>query len=162
MMMDAIDKLATGQRLPNFHLSDLHGNTISLSSYRRRSNLVVLFSGEPVTFAFTNLLDKLAEEYDGLDEHEAQALAVLTVPHAEADSQREWTKDPFPVLIDPGNDVHREAGAVDETGHPAFTIAILDRYGVIYASYQVNNNTSPPSVQEMMEWLAYIELQCDE
>jgi peroxiredoxin len=162
MMMDAVDKLKNGQRLPNFYLSDLRGNTISLSSYRRRSNLIVLFSGEPVPLAFTDLLDELAEGYDGLDEHKAEALAVLTVPHAEANSQRDWTKDPFPVLIDPGGDVHREAGALDEMGRPAFTIAILDRYGVIYASYEVNQDTPPPSVQEMLEWLAYIELQCDE
>jgi mycoredoxin-dependent peroxiredoxin len=161
-MNDPTNRIETGQRLPNFTLPDLRKKPVSLSSYRRRSNLIVLFSGDPVPFAFTRLLDELAEGYDGLDEHEAEALAVLTVSHAEANSQRDWTKDPFPVLIDPGGDVHREAGALDEMGHPAFTIAILDRYGVIYASYEVNQDTPPPSVQEMLEWLAYIELQCDE
>jgi hypothetical protein len=52
-------------------------------------------------------------------------------------------------LIDAGGEIHRQAGAVNSMGIPAFTIAILDRYGEIYGLYEVNQNTPPPSVQEI-------------
>jgi peroxiredoxin len=161
-MSDSINRLKTGQRLANFSLPDLRNKPVSLTAYRRRSNLVVVFSGHPVPQAFTDLLDELAEDYHSLDEHEAEVLAVLPVPHAEAAVYRAGARDPFPVLIDAGGDVHRQAGAVSSLGEPAFTVAILDRYGEIYGLYWINENTPPPSIQDIKEWLAYIELQCDE
>jgi len=160
-MNDPINRLTTGQQLKNFTLPDLRNNPVTLSSYRRRSNLVVLFSGEPVSEAFTSLLDELAAAYTALDEHEAEALAVLPVPQAEA-AYRAGAHDPFPVLTDPGGAVHRQCGAVNSMGEPAFTVAILDRYGEVYGMYVVNEKTPPPSIQSIIEWLEYIELQCDE
>jgi peroxiredoxin len=161
-MIDPINRLKTGQRLPNFRLPDLRNNPVSLSSYRRRSNLVVAFSGQPVSMAFTDLLDALAEGYAALDEHEAEAIVVLPVPHTEAAALRAGARDPFPVLIDAGGEIHRQTGAVNSMGEPAFTVAILERYGEVYGLYGVDENAPPPSLDGILEWLAYIELQCDE
>jgi peroxiredoxin len=161
-MNDPTNRLKTGQRLENFTLPDLRNNPVTLSSYRRRSNLVVLFSGRPVTLAFTDLLDELAETYDSFDEHQAEVLALMPVPQVEVAAHRAGASDPFPVLIDAGGEVHRQSGAVNSLGEPAFTVAILDRYGEVYGLYVVNEKTPPPSVQGIIEWLEYIELQCDE
>jgi peroxiredoxin len=161
-MNDPVNRLKTGQRLPNFTLPDLRNNPVTLSSYRRRSNLVVLFSGQPVSKAFTRLLDELAEVYDDLDEHQAEVVAVTPAPQAEAAALRSGRRDPFPLLVDAGGEVHRQSGAVNSMGEPAFTVAILDRYGEVYGLYVVNEKTPPPSIQGIIEWLEYIELQCDE
>lgn len=157
-MNGPINRIKTGQRLPNFSLPDLQNKPVSLASYRRRSNLVVVFSGDPVPESFVDLLDELAEGYPLLEEHEAEVLAVIPAPHEEAAASR----DPFPVLIDAGGEIHRQAGAVNSMGEPAFTVAILDRYGEIYGLYVVNENTPPPALKGIIDWLAYIELQCDE
>jgi peroxiredoxin len=155
-------RLHTGQQLQNFTLLDLHHNPVTLSSYRRRRNMVVVFSGQPVKRAFGELLDALAETYPSLGDHAAEALALMPVSHPEAVKHRAGAKDPFPVLVDAGGEVHRQSGAVDPAGEPAFMIAILDRYGEVYGLYELDENTPPPSIQGIIEWLEYIELQCDE
>jgi hypothetical protein len=79
-MIDPINRLKTGQRLPNFSLPDLRNKPVSLSSYRRRSNLVVLFSGEPVPFAFTICWMNWLKDMMGWTNMKAEALAVLPCP----------------------------------------------------------------------------------
>ncbi|MEN4041525.1 MAG: redoxin domain-containing protein [Anaerolineaceae bacterium] len=149
-----MSKLETGQLLPNFSLPDADGRLAALSAYRRRFNLVVIFSGQPVTPTFTPLLDELAAAQAHLLGRDAAVLAVTTVtPPAGY---------PFKVLVDADGAVHRQCGAVDDAGKPAFTIAILDRYGEIYARYTELEKSPLPSIQAMIEWLEYIELQCDE
>jgi hypothetical protein len=38
----------------------------------------------------------------------------------------------------------------------------LDRYGEVYAAYRLEGDTVPPTTEELLEWLRFIELQCPE
>jgi peroxiredoxin len=162
-MMDLqINNLRTGQRMPNLQLIDEHDRPVKISDYRQRSNLILVFSGEPPGEAFFSLLDDLAGIGDEVGAENGKVLAVTCAGPAQI---QQWTHGrdlPVRYLADPNGEAHRQAGAVNRAGGPGFMAAVLDRYGEIFSLYQMNENTPPPSARALVEWLEYIELQCDE
>ena len=58
--------------------------------------------------------------------------------------------------------MHREFGAADEAGRPAPAVYITDRYGEVFGSYRSAGGQALPKLEEILDWLAFINSQCPE
>ena len=154
--------IKVGRMFPNVILEDEEDCVVQVRDYRHRSNLVLVFSGAPVTAKFQRMLEAIAMRYPDFHYEDAEVLAVLAGSRRDLAKLKAGQDYPFPVLIDAGAEAHREAGAIGADGRPQFTVAVLDRYSEVFALYRVDANTPRPGTQDLLDWLEYIELQCDE
>jgi peroxiredoxin len=149
-----------GEVLPGFMLSDIDGSSVSLESYRGRTNLVVVFAGDKMDESpVAVLLEELVARTEELTLEAAQVVvAVTSLPAAIPQSGR-WT---FPVLVDVGARIHRHVGATDTAGRPAPAVFVTDRFREIYAAYLPGHGSALPGTKEILEWLVFINIQCPE
>lgn len=152
----------TGQRVPDFSLQSSAGQRIATSDYRARRNLVLALVGKPAGDAAHALLTELAAHYAEFVAEEAEVLAVVWGPVAEADKAKHRDTLPFPVLADEDGAVHRAFGALNSNGGFAAAVYITDRFGEIFAAYRTGAGEPLPTVEEMLDWLRFIGLQCPE
>jgi len=131
-----------------------------VESYRGRTNLVVVFTGDelgetPVTL----LLEELATQAEELAFETTRVLVAATSRSAAVSRRGRW---PFPLLVDEGGHIHRSVGATDAAGRPAPAVFVTDRFREIYAAYLPGHGATLPSPTEILEWLVFINLQCPE
>ena len=154
---------AKGQLIRDFTLTSTLGEPISLSDYRGRSNLVLVFAagGEDGSPDLKILAEIAADHARFLDE-QTQVLAILQCSKEKAARIKEQANLPFPLLVDEDGQTHRRAGAADNDGHPATAIYITDRFGEVFAVYRAAEGQTMPDSQEIVTWLAFINSQCPE
>lgn len=150
-----------GARLPNLSLESVHGKTVRINDYRHRCNLIVAFTADVDSAASTRLLPRLVEHDSDFDFEDARILAIVHGTPAEAAQLQQQHNLPFPILVDEDGGAHRTAAAWT-ADHPAPSIYVLDRYGKIYAAYRASEETTLPTVDEIVEWLRFVNLQCPE
>ena len=68
-----------GQLIRDFTLISTLGQPISLSDYRARSNLVLIFGGGDGS-SDMEILAEIARDYAGFLDEQAQVLAIVTCP----------------------------------------------------------------------------------
>jgi peroxiredoxin len=143
-----------GEIFPGFALPDIDGSSVSLESYRGRTNLVVVFAGDKMDESpVTVLLEELVARTEEFALEAAQVLIAVT-------SQRgPWT---FPVLVDDGAHIHRHVGATDAAGRPAPAVFVSDRFREIFAAYLSGHGSALPGAKEILDWLVFINIQCPE
>ena len=151
-----------GQLICDFTLVSTGGQKISLSDYRGRFNLVLVFSGGGAGSPDTKVLVEIAADYARFQEEETQVLAIMQCTRAKAATIKQQGNLPFPLLVDDDGRIHRPAGAADKEGHPATAIYITDRFGEVFAVYRAAEGQAIPSVREIVEWLSFINNQCPE
>jgi peroxiredoxin len=147
-----------GQCLRDFRLKTAEGHAVSLSDYRARASLVLILSdgrGEA-----GKLIAHAAAQYREIAAKDADVLAIL--PGGHPTPEQEPLHLPFPVLLDENDRIHRELGALDEAGHCAAAVYILDRFGEVFASYRTAAGEPLPSVSEIRDKLEFITFQCPE
>jgi hypothetical protein len=127
-----------------------NGETLRISDYRQKQNLVILLTGETGFGLLSRLVNDLSERYA---EFRAEETEILVVAGGFGQPPEELEAGlPFPVTT------HPESGIDGET--PA--IKVLDRYGEIYASYRPDDLSGVPTADDLLGWLRFIELQCPE
>ncbi len=151
-----------GERLPDFALQSSDGRRIALYDYRGRRNLVLALVGRPIGDTARALLADWAAHYSGFAEEEAEIVAVIWGSAGEAEQVKRRHALPFPILADEDGAVHGALGGCASDGTPGAAIYIADRFGEIFAAYRIDAGRSFPSVEEMLEWLRFIGLQCPE
>jgi peroxiredoxin len=151
-----------GQLISDFTLVSTGGQKISLSDYRGRSNLVLVFAGGVAGSPDIKVLVDIAADYARFQEQETQVLAILQCTRGKAATIKQQGNLPFPLLVDEDGRIHRPAGAADKEGHPATAIYITDRFGEVFAVYRAAEGQAMPSVREIAEWLSFINSQCPE
>lgn len=106
-------RLAPGDKAPDFSLPDADGNVVSLSSLRGRQVIVYFYPA-----AMTPGCTKEACDFrDSLAALSAEGTTVLGIsPDAPARLAKFRERDglTFPLLSDPGHEVHRAYGAYGE------------------------------------------------
>ena len=152
----------TGQRVPDFALPSSAGQGVATAAYRGRRNLVLTFIGKPAGHNARALLAELAAHYSEFAEEEAEVLAVVGGSVAEAGWIKSSDALPFPVLADEDGAVHRTFGALASDGGHVAAIYITDRFGEIFAAYRTGEGHPLPTVEEILDWLRFIGLQCPE
>jgi peroxiredoxin len=161
-----VEKLRTGQLIPNFRLSaaNLNGQ-VGPWDYKQHRNLVLIFFRSAECQKCKQLLREIAEHYGDYEQKEAEVLAIST---DELDRLRQLAQDlalPFPVLSDSDGKVtdlylkHSEQ-IVDKTLDVAIFVA--DRWGAVFSTKSIKIDQALPVEAEVREWLEFIELQCEE
>ena len=148
-----------GELLPAFALAEGDGAAGFVERYRGRRNLVVVFGAElaeegPVARLLHQLRVRAAE----LTAELAQVLVIATSWHVAA--QHLWMG--FPTLLDGEGRIHRALGARGAAGRPAPAVFVTDRFREIFAAYLPGQGSGLPDVQEILDWVAFINIQCPE
>ncbi len=146
-----------GDRLPPIRLLGTEGRPLSLAAFRQRRNLVIVLLGGQLSPREEAFLRALVQEEPAIRGETAELLLVTTAPPegAQALSHRLGR----PLWTDPKAALHRAllGGETPDTG---LGVLVVDRYGEIYAVHRPGDG--PPRVEEILEWLRFIELQCPE
>ncbi|MBE0596343.1 MAG: redoxin domain-containing protein, partial [Desulfuromonadales bacterium] len=132
-------------------LPEAGGETVGTADYRGRRNLALLLTHPPGCAPCEAKLRELAAGYGELTAGVAEVLAVVPAPVAAAREMKERLGLPFPVLADPEHSLGEEGWLV-----------VADRFGEVFASGRAGERHLIPSVGEIAEELAFIEVQCPE
>ena len=151
-----------GQLIRDFTLTSTVGQSVSLSDYRGRSNLLLVFAEGEDCSPDLKILAGIAADYGRLLDEQTQVLAIMQCPLELATRLKKQANLPFPLLVDEDGRIHRSVGAADNDGHPATAIYITDRFGEVFAVYRAAEGQPMPDLQEIVSWLAFINSQCPE
>jgi len=153
---------AKRQLIRDFTLTSTLGQQISLSDYRRRSNLVLVLAGGGAGSPDLEILAEAAANYARFQEEQAEVLAILQCGQESATRIGQQANLRFPLLVDEEGRIHRSAGAVNRHGLPATAIYVTDCFGEVFAVYRAAEGQIMPGAQEIVKWLSFINMQCPE
>ena len=126
--------LAIGSTAPDFKTKNQHGEEVSLSSFKGKKNVVLLFYPFAFSGVCTGELCGLRDDLGAFENEKVQLLAVSTDPmwSLRAFSEKEGYK--FPLLSDfyPHGEIAKKYGVFEETrGCAVRGTFIIDKEGVI-------------------------------
>ena len=123
--------LAVGSQAPDFRLPATTGDTVSLSHYQGKRNLILVFYVGDHTPDCTRQLTSLQEEREALEACNAAVLGIN--PGTLDDHQRSQAQlgVTFPLLHDPGAQVAALYGARQDDGTVRRTVYLIDTQGMI-------------------------------
>lgn len=132
-MSDMVN-LKIGSPAPDFELSDQHGVKVSLSSFRDKKNVIVLF----YPFAFTGTCTgELCEIRDDISKFQSDGVQLLAISCDTIATQRAFAEAQgyqFPVLSDfwPHGEVAKSYGVFNEKRGCAIRgTFIIDKSGIL-------------------------------
>ena len=126
--------LETGRETPDFTLRDQHGQHVSLSSFRGRKAVVVMFYPYAFSSVCTGELSAVRDRLATFESDTVQVLAVSCDPMFALRAFAEQDGLTFPLLSDfwPHGATARAYGAFDEErGCSDRSTFIVDREGVL-------------------------------
>lgn len=148
-----------GFMIRDFTLVSSRGESVRFSSFRGSSNLVVMFLG--YSDAMRIFLEDVARHAGAFEEEDTIVVAVL--PYGPEESKSATAKcSPLIVLHDKTHAVYRLSGATDDNGRLAPLVYLTDRFGEIAATYVAPGHSMPPSIQEILSALEFVNHQCPE
>jgi peroxiredoxin len=146
-----------GELIPAFMLEA--GNRpgrIGPWDYKQRTSLVVLLLHGGGCERCRAMLGAVAGLYGEVRAIGAEVLAVVS-DDAEAVRRLALETDlPFPLLADGGGSV-RTAFVGEGVG-----LALADRYNALFEGWSADDADGLPEAAELREWLAFLDMQCDE
>ena len=130
--MQATAALETGQAAPEFKLKGPGGQIVTLSEYRGKKHVVLVFyplAFSPVCSHQLPAIEKEMARFEGLD---ATVLGVSVDSHYSNTAFAERLRLSFPLL----SDFKREASAaygvlLSEAGHSGRAIFVVDKQGTV-------------------------------
>ena len=148
-----------GFLIRDFTLKSSHGDDFRISTFRSRSNLVVVFAG--YSDAMGALLEGAALH---IDEFSAQdATIVVIVPYGPEKKVLSIPGDsPIILLHDKTHAAYRLSGATDENGDPVPLVYLTDRFGEIVSTHVASDRSMPPGIHEILNTLEFVNNQCPE
>jgi len=151
-----------GELLPGIALPSAEGRQVRLSDYRGRSNLVVILAGGMDDENLLRLLREAARKHSDIAAEEAEVIVILAKDRAGRTPSVVKVDWPFVVLIDGNGHAHRLFNALDAGGTAVPAILIADRFGEIYAEFSSKERQGLPGIDEVLQWLFFINSQCPE
>lgn len=147
---------------PFFQLPSSLEKLISPSDYYGRRNLVLLFLPGLEHLKCRTALENFAAYRQEYEEKAAQVLVIFSGPTAKA-ALEEGQAYPFPLLADPDGSVTQAYAALlpFPVGEEPM-VFVLDRYRGSVVAFVGPELDKPAIHQEILEWLAFIEIQCPE
>jgi peroxiredoxin Q/BCP len=111
--MTALTKeLAVGDKAPDFTLPDQDGNDVTLSDFKGKKNVVLIFYPGDLTPGCTVQLCAVRDDWSKFAKADA---VVFGMNHGDADSHTKFIKKytfPFPLLVDKDKKVATKYGAL--------------------------------------------------
>ena len=145
--MGVIDQLDKGSILPTLQL----GGIGSLGALRGRCNLLLFLAHPPGCSLCVELLGKFAANLGLLRDLEAEVLALVPGEAAEVQAFAQRLALPFPVCAVRQNEFGSDA-----------TLIVADRFGEIFAMVRAGATHRLLTVEEVVEELTFIGVQCPE
>jgi peroxiredoxin (alkyl hydroperoxide reductase subunit C) len=149
--------LAPGAEAPDFTLKDQDGNDVTLSSFRGRQNVVLVF----YPFTFTGVCQgELCSLRDNLSDYQSASAQVLAISCDTRHAQKKWAEEQgftFPVLSDfwPHGAVARAYGVFNEQlGCANRATFVIDQQGKIVDVFESPNLGTPRDKAEYEAALA--------
>jgi len=118
-----ITSLEIGMKAPSFRLKDQTGQEVTLSDFKGKQPLVLIFYPGDMTPGCTMQLCAVRDDWS---KFRTNGIAVFGVNHADAESHKKFIKKytfPFPLLIDAGKKVSARYGATK----PMFKAMVIKR-----------------------------------
>ena len=146
-----------GDLVPAFRLeSGNRAGRVGPWDYKQRSGLVVLVLDAPSCACCRELLRTIVARYGEIRADEVEVLAVVA---GGVEAARRLALDldaPFPVLAD-------ESGAVRASYvDGGVGLFVVDRYNALFKGWAADDADGLPDVSELLEWLTFLAVQCEE
>jgi len=158
-----------GHMIRDFELPSSAGGRVRVSSFRGRKNLLLVFPGR--ADAMRAFLEDAAKRSSEFATQDAVIIAVLPEARSEAEtsvanhaarSHSAANPDTVVVLYDDSLSAYRLSGGVDQHGELIPLLYLTDRFGEIASAYSAESQTAPPSVDEILRALDFLNQQCPE
>jgi peroxiredoxin len=151
------------RRAPDFPLTTIQGRTVALDDYRGQHNLVLFFTHNGDCASCEALLRDFAARRADYRAQDAQVVAIVSATAANVGRLQAELNLSYPLLADPQADAHRAYMHLipDEPGEKS-AVFVIDRYGAPYAALIDADPDDPTVHEEILDWLAFIEVQCPE
>lgn len=156
-------KLADFQVIPDFSYPSSLGVPVGLWTYKQRKNLVIFFFHDERCPGCRERLRQFAQSLDRFRELDTQVLAITTASQSEVTRLAQEEGLTFPVLSDPtASFMQRLVRYEASAGPPAVGLFVTDRFGALYTQKVGRSERDLPSVEEILDTIYYIEMQCPE
>jgi peroxiredoxin len=133
-IMTSSNPIAVGTVAPDFTLKDQNGNAVTLSSFRGKRNVVLVFYPLSFTSVCSVQMPGYNQERQRLEDHEAQVLGISidSVPVHKAFAEHVGGIE-FPLLADfyPHGAVARSYGILRSEGFAERSTFVIDKQGVV-------------------------------
>lgn len=155
MEQEVRPKLEIGHIVPDFNLRTVDDKQISVTDYKEKKNLVILFfdlhnSGD------WSILAELKRRYHEFTDTNAEVLAISTGPFEEMADCASSMDLPFPVLCDCDRET---ACAYCVSGAMVF---VADKFGELKMQSAISEENVDTLLDSALSTLELIELECPE
>jgi thioredoxin-dependent peroxiredoxin len=119
------------QQAPDFSLPDSRGNTVSLSSFLNKKNIVIIIYPGDDTPTCTLQLTSVRDNYEDFEKLDSLVLGI-NPQNAESHNafiQKFGLKNP--LLVDENKEVIEKYGALAEDSSAIRSVIIIDKQGII-------------------------------
>ena len=157
--------LQVGQDIPEFHVNNTNGNTISSNSFKGSSTILIFFRGNWCPLCMAQIKE-VASKYRELSEQGAKVVLIAPQPESHTKKLAAKFDVPFMFFIDVKNQAATELGIMMKNGLPAGmevlgydkdtvypTVIISDAEGKILYSDFTNNYRIRPEPEEFIRVL---------
>lgn len=149
-------RLRIGAAAPLFYLPSTEGKLSGPAALRSKYNMVLLFvDPSPGGIAY---LQALAGLYPAILEEHARVVAVAATSLESASELAARLKLPFPLLADADG----SAGERMLGGGGSSALCVADRFGQVYCLETAPSAERLPPADTVLDWLAFIQIQCPE
>ena len=152
--------VGTGYLLPDVALRTASGQPVVLGQHGARRNLVVVLLGDAAAYDFTRAL--LAEIGASSARFEEENARLLVISARDAALPSVGWSGPAPPLFGTDAALYGRVGAVSADGRPLGAVYVADRFREIYAAFEESKPGWPPTVDDILRWLLFINIQCPE
>jgi len=151
-----------GELVPDSTLPSSEGCRTRISDYRGRTNLVIILAGEVCGLDAKRYLGEVARRYADFADEDAEILVFTVGTAQDASKVKRELHLPLHVFADEQRRVHHALGAHDETGIAVPAVVVADRYGEVFNVWRTAEGGTLPTVDEILDWLRFINLDCPE
>jgi len=141
----------TGRLLRFFALQSIDGKEVNLSDYRRHKNLVLFFHHGAACPICQKVLQQLTADPNAYRQDRAVFVSISPDNPTSLGPESD-----FVALRDVDNRALQQQGLVNPS------VIVTDRYGEIFAVWDGGATHDLPCVEDITEWLTFIENLCVE
>ena len=143
-----------------FELPSSEGTVTGPAAFRLRKHLVLLFLHDVTCGTCQRVLQAMARSYAEVQKDNAEVLAIIGGDVLAATAFHHTQQIPFRFLFDA--DDHAASLCLADIGVFRPAILLVDRYGAIWKELVPKEKDGDIEVQETLEWLAFMDVQCPE
>ena len=153
--MDRTETLKVGDTAPDFTLKDQDGNPVTLSTFRGKKNVVLVYH----PLAFTSICSTQMPGYNkDRQTFEGMEVQVLGISVDSSPAHRAWAEMlggiDYPMLADfyPHGEVSKRYGILRPEGFSERATFVIDKQGIV-RSIEVHEIGSLPDNEKLLETL---------